>query len=349
MKNGLLSFLISKPGNIPSADYNRHWVVDKKHCHDAWLHWIITDRCNLNCLYCGRHDSLNKESGELPKINIPALIRSLDKANKIFKIRFTGGGEPFLVPNIVEACLEITKEHYVGFNTNLTCDNVQELADKIDPEKVANINASVHIKELEKHNLVERFIRNYLFCKRKGINIVVSFVAYPPIVDEVEKYRVFFKEKGIPINFSFFGGFYNGKEYPRSYTEKEIEQFDLNKIWMRRYYEFQGICNAGFNAGIVNPDGSIYPCFSMARETMGNIYDKIEFKKYLVICPVKYCGCQLKNIDPYLFKKALEKNLTMHRKIMPFANYFPKRIRNQLFRLRSLSRKFHCLRPNEVP
>jgi len=345
MKNGLLGFLISRPKDIPSADYCGHWVVDKKHCHDAWLHWNATNRCNFNCLYCFSHDDPQKKSGELPKINIPELIRSLDEANKVFKIRFTGGGEPFLVPNIVEACLEITKKHYVGFNTNLICDNVKDFAEKIDPERVANINASLHIKELEKYNLVERFVSNYLLCERKGINIVASSVAYPPLADEAEKYRIFFKEKGIPVNFSFFQGSFNGKEYPRSYTEKEIEQFGLSRLWLKKNYEYQGICNAGFNAGIVDPDGSIHPCFSMTKETLGNIYDKIEFKKHLVICPVKRCSCQLKNIDPYIFKKALEENLTLPGKIMPFAAYFSRRIRNQLFKLRIFCRKLNFFKP----
>lgn len=311
-----------------NTDYDGRWVIDKYHLHDAWLHWNLTERCNLNCAYCFSHNSPARGNAELPVINIPALIKTLDKTNKIFKVRFTGGGEPFLVPNIVEACVEITKKHYVGANTNLTCDNIQEFANRVDPEKVTNINASIHIKELERNNLIEKVIRNFLLCKAKGFNIVASVIAYPPLLHEAEKYINFFKEKGIKINFSFFIGMYNNKEYPKSHTEEEIKVFGLNRIWLERHYKYRGICNAGFNVGMVKPNGDLYPCNAYFFTKIGNVYKIINFKKRLVRCPLKYCTCPLKQLDPFLFKQALEESST--RKCSFWHRYFLTRTRGYL-------------------
>ena len=300
-------------------DYDGHWVLDRYHSHDAWLHWGVTSRCNLKCVYCISHDADNEAKELPPPINIPALLRTLDEANKTFKIRFTGG-EPFLIPNFVEACIKITEKHYIGINTNLACNNVEEFAEKVNPERVTNINASIHIKELERCNLIEKVIDNFLLCKKKGFNIVSSVVAYPPLLREIEKYKNFFNEKGIKLNFSFFIGEYNGKEYPKSYTDEEIEKFGLNKIWLKKYYQYRGICNAGYNVGMVNSSGDVQPCFYIA-ETMGNVYEKITFKKNLTMCPVKHCTCPVKQIDPYLFKRSLEENSTFFKKIIPIVKF----------------------------
>lgn len=312
---------MSPHDGFDDAGFEGHWVKDRAHCHEAWLHWNVTDRCNLNCAYCFNHDDPAKKESRLAPLDIEALMRTLDAAGKIFKIRFTGGGEPFLVPNIIEACEAITERHYVGFNTNLTCGNVKEFAGRIDPERVANINVSVHIKELERHGLVDRVIGHYALCKERGFTIVASVVAHPSLAADAERYRDFFETKGMPINFSFFVGTYNGKEYPRSYTAEEIKLFRLNSIWIRRHYEYRGVCNAGFNVGIVLPDGTVAPCFATTRETLGNVYSRIRFRKNLLVCPLKRCNCPLLQFDPYLYKKALKENSGAVKKLALLADW----------------------------
>ncbi len=278
-------------------------------------------RCNLDCAYCYISDRPLKKSGELRSIDILQLMRTLDATNKIFLIEFTGG-EPFLVPNIIEACMEITKKHYVGIVTNLTCDNIQEFAEKINPKRVYRIAMSMHIKELERHNLVEKVINNFLLCQRKGMNIDARIVAYPPLLNEAQEYRNFFKNKGIDIKFKIFHGKYNGKVYPKSYNDEEIEGFGFNRSEINKYYQYQGICNAGFNVGMVGPNGDIHLCNRNKSETTGNICKKIEFKKYLVMCPVRYCGYKFKQYQPYLFQIALEQNSTIFKKIVPIVHCF---------------------------
>ena len=58
---------------------------------------------------------------------------SINKTNKIFKIEFTGG-EPFLIPNIIEACEELTKKHYIEIISNFTSDRITEFCRVRSPE-----------------------------------------------------------------------------------------------------------------------------------------------------------------------------------------------------------------------
>ena len=144
---------------------------------DGWLHWMVTDRCNL---YCAYHDVPGKECAELSEINIPALMKTLDAVKKVFKMSFTGGGEPFLVPNIVEACVELTKKHYVSFSSNLTSGKIPDFCKRVSPKYVLYIIASLHIKELERLDLMDRYVSNFLLCKKKGLKSLPGKWHIPP-------------------------------------------------------------------------------------------------------------------------------------------------------------------------
>jgi len=281
---------------------------------DVWLNWHIASKCNLDCVYCFRNIAKQKSKKALPSppvflkkavfIKIPALIKTLDKTKKIFRIGFTGDGEPFLVPNIIKACIQITKRHFISFTTNLTTSNIKEFAEKINPEKVLVIAAAAHIKELERLNLLDRYVNNFIICQKKGFHIVAVEVAYPPLFNEVEKYRQFFREKGITIKFTPFEGVYKGKSYPSSYTPEEFRVFNLDPSLIKQFHQQGKLCNAGYNVGVVSSIGIIRPCHQI-HEEIGDIYNNIEFKDELVTCLFSFCGCPLKIWDSYLFERAI--------------------------------------------
>jgi len=251
--------------------------------------------------------------GKIRPIDIPALMRALAKTKKTFKISFTGG-EPFLIPNFVNAMQELSKKHYIHVITNLVTGDIKGFAERINPERVLSIHASLHIKELERLRIVDKFIGNFLLCRRKGFNINAFEIAYPPLLSEVEKYRFFFRKKGIDIYFSPFIGVYNGRCYPASYTAWEREVFGITKSDVIPYHQKGKICNAGYNVGVVSPTGDISVC-SQIGEKIGNIYEKIQFRSELTICPYDNCDCPLNFIDRYLFEKALEDKKVSFRRL----------------------------------
>ncbi len=298
-----------------------HNLRKKNQDYDAWLDWYPTYRCHLNCAYC--FENPLKKTEKISEINTSALIKTLSGTNKTFKIRFTGGGEPFLIPNIVEACEKITQSHFVCIVSNLISEKIHEFSEKIDPKRVLYISASLQIKELERLNLLNKYIYNFQLCKKSGFNIKATVVAYPPLLDEVKKYRKFFQEKGIPLKFYPYIGKSNGKIYPKSYTENELNKFGLD---IRNNYQKGKLCNVGCNVGVVNPHGYVSYCFSL-NKPMGNVYSKIKFKNKMLRCPFDFCTYPLNFYDINLFKKAIkETNLkimsSIYLKKYILRNYF---------------------------
>lgn len=273
--------------------------------YDVLLHWNVSDACNLNCSYC--FDT--HKSGRTAVIDIPGLLKTLDGTGKTFFVKFVGSGEPFAVPNFTEICAEITKKHYLGVNTNLICDGIDEFIDRIDAKKVNDIHASLHIKELERRNLTQAYINNFLKCREKGFNIEAYAVAHPPLMAEVKKHKKFFKEYGIDIKFSFFLGMHNGKKYPDSYSTEELSDPDMAFQRIEIHYPRRKTCNAGYNFFRVKPNGDITPCCN-TNKVAGNIYRNINFRKGLLTCSAKFCGCPLNEYYPGLFQKALSETRT---------------------------------------
>ncbi len=279
--------------------------------YDILLYWVINDVCNLQCVYCwnnqgqGNNQVIQKiDKTTVSKINCRSLKYALDKTHKIFLISLSGG-EPFLVSNILDVCVEITRKHFLRFNTNLVSGNIKEFTKRIEPQRVWDIEASCHIKELERHNLLDKYIDNFSLCKNKGFPIVAVERAYPPLLREVEKYREFFKKKGIELFFALFCGDCNGKHYPESYTNKELKIFGLADDLDIKMYRSKGkLCNAGYNVGVLSSNGNVTPCFKI-RDILGNIFDKIKLKKELIECPHELCGCPLNCYHRHLFERAL--------------------------------------------
>ena len=292
--------------------------------YDAWLHWNVTYRCTLDCTYCFFHGSayhgqpierghgskhhghaINRGHGvDTLSIDVPALIKALDRSGRTFRISFTGG-EPFMVPNLVDACTEITKKHCVSLLTNLVTGDIRGLAGRIDPDRVTGIIASLHIEELKQRGLLDRYSEQYALLKSANFPIVAAQVAYPPLLPEIEDYLDFFDSRDIQVTFVPFEGRYDGRYYPGAYTPHELRVFGLDQADLTAFKSRGIACNAGYNTGVVSPTGRIKPCFQ-SGETMGNIYESVTFKDTLTACTHDRCICPLYAYDPYLFEQAMK-------------------------------------------
>ena len=284
--------------------------MEKKLSYDVWLQWSLTDCCNLRCTYCisGINKGIPVGSSSLKKFDIPALLKTLSATGKTFLIGFTGGGEPFIVPNLVEACIAITEHHYIQFNTNLTLPAVRRLAEQVNPEKIKHIIASCHTQELKKKNLLNTYIKHYHLFKNKGVNVVASEVGYPGLLPEVASLRKEFSDKGVNISFGPYIGEFEGKTYPAAYSDEEIELLGLERENLVNYYAGHHPCNAGYNVAAVTMDGNIQPCSRVVGPSLGNIYSGIKFNASMTICPYERCGCPFYYFDPGLFEKAKQEN-----------------------------------------
>ena len=275
---------------------------ETKSKYDAWLHWHITNRCNLECEYC--FSLPHKPDNNIAPIDTEKLLATLSKTKKTFRIGFTGG-EPFLVPNFVEAASKITERHFLSVNTNLTLPAVADFAEEVNPDKVIFIHASFHFLELQKKKLIDKYIANFNLLKEKNFNVYAEEVAYPPHYERLEKDANKLRSLGINLRFGAFYGFIGKKRYPESYTNEEINRFNLPRSEIEKFKQKGVFCNAGFNVGVVFSKGQIKPCFQV-HEDLGNVYESINFNKNLLKCNAEYCGCPMNLYDLYLYKKALK-------------------------------------------
>lgn len=277
--------------------------------YDIAFHWNVTNTCNFNCPQCAGN-AVKLEGAYAPEtMDIPALKRFLKKLDRTAEFIFTGG-EPLLVKNIIDAFTVITKKHYLALITNLSSPRVKELAKKVKSERVAFIKASAHLLELERLQLFDQFFTNYHLLKENGFTVHIAEVAYPFILDKVEFYKKKFEEQGINLEFQAFRGTWRQKSYPEAYSEDERRIFNLDKeiqVYRTDIYHHQGEwCNAGFNVAIIDPQGKIFPCF-MIFEKLGSIHEGMNFHDALMKCPLDYCDCPVKVMDPDLFDKAFQK------------------------------------------
>jgi len=268
--------------------------------YGAQFWWLTSDFCNLECTYCA--NSLIDKRAEIPTIDIDKLLHSLKVINRTCRFVFTGG-EPFLVPNFVEACTVLSKEHYLLVISNFTSNKVKEFADKISPEKAA-ILGSLHIKELERTKLLDRFIENYFYLQARGFSLTLQAVAYPELLSEAVGYKKFFADKGIFFDFVPFSGFCNDKEYPKAYKSRDIKTFGIKDVFLKRYKRKPGLCNAGYNSFVITPNGDVNNCFGLMNKC-GHIYDQVPTFRELTKCNHKVCECCTSLIDKPLFELAV--------------------------------------------
>lgn len=271
--------------------------------YDVWLHWMVADQCNLSCAYCS-----SPRRGEKSRaIDTTALSTTLRSTGKTFHISFVGGGEPFLVPNFIDACAELARDHYVSVVTNLTSARVAEFARRVAPERVVSILASLHAKELERLSFEDRFIENFLMCRDRGFSIAACEVAYPALQEEIPRIRDLFGARGIEVQFNHFTGNHAGKRYPESYTDAELTAFGLDRGRIDRSRQQGTACNAGYNVALVRADGAIQSCYHV-KDRLGNVYREIKLRSSLIRCPFRYCSCPLNLFDPVLYERALRED-----------------------------------------
>jgi len=284
------------------------------------IFWTISDLCNFHCSYCYR-DKTAEQYYATKKYTVGYIADCFNKTGKSWLI-LLAGGEPFLMPRFLPLVKELTKQHHIQISSNLCSDDVFEFPDYAPPEKVMVIGASLHVEQREKVDPgFENFIEKYHFLEQKGYRVLVNYVAWPPLLNRIEKDFAYLKSRGVNnvTAFTFLGN-WNGKYYPDSYTEEEIAMITRLSVFngeediLRRRTKYKGIpCEAGYKYFSMDIRGNITQCNSI-KTGYGNLFDD-SFKPDLTNkkCIAEEC------IDTYMGE------FLLHRK-----EHFGIRIRNYL-------------------
>jgi len=212
------------------------------------------------------------------------------------------GGEPFLYPNFVLLCKELTKFTNIYINTNLSTMNVFEFADKINPDKVKELHVSLHVGQRKS---VGKLVDKIHYLQSKGFTVYVSQVMHPTLLSDFYLWRKLLLREGINLNPKVFEGEYKFREYPNAYTKEEREYIlgvshQCGKSERQSHFRSMvhgqlswedHICSYGYDGMIVKYNGDAYRCHGCS-EYLGNIYGVIELHKQPERCTMCICKCE---------------------------------------------------------
>ena len=194
IQNGFLSY--SK--TPPEADWMNEIydvnLIDKYPFNDIYI--SLTDKCNLNCIYCfnknERHKRINKKSNSTAsKDKFVNLLREFKNMHGN-KVIFTGG-EPTLNTDLIDLCYEAKRigleTHFITNGILLNSINIEELSECVDGFTISL--DSIVEKELEtlwgnpdsdiKNTIFAAFEKiNEFSLKTKKLNITIK-----PIVSAI--------------------------------------------------------------------------------------------------------------------------------------------------------------------
>lgn len=249
--------------------------------------WMITVQCNFKCPYC----SIWKNPS-YTAIDRTKALENLKKTGRSWVIHFTGG-EPLLVPDIVDFCKDLSQDFMISLDTNLSIKRrVQEFVDTINPQRVMTFHVSCHILELERLNLVSTFIENIRLLQSSGIErITVVYVLYPPLINRFENDYQKFLDSGIRLNATPFSGEYGGKSYPQSYDDRSRNLLEQYGFPLTGGIFSKGLrCRAGYSLISIQHDGTINRCRADKRN-LGHIEGGFNLFQEPSPCSVEVCPC----------------------------------------------------------
>lgn len=256
------------------------------------LSWQLNNNCNFKCIYC--FPPSDNDADCVGKVNIDSAIKTIRSTKVDWQIHLTGG-EPFLYPGFVDLCKKLTKSYSIRVLTNFSIrKEVHRFMECIPPEKVDLVYISLHILEREKLKQVDSFIKDVLLLEQKGYRYRVMYIMYPPLFERFEKDYVFFKKKGIIIFPKVFKGEYSGKRYPYAYTSEET---NMIKKYNARYLSSDSVfsrnldCSAGKDMIRIWPNGDVSRCVNDRKNILGNINYEIILSKKNKPCRVNTCSC----------------------------------------------------------
>lgn len=224
------------------------------------------------------------------------------------------GGEPMLYPNFIELVALLKPYHPIHISTNLSNKYTRQFAEKVTPENIISINASLHIGHHTESSL-SKFIDNYLLYRSKGFKVLVTYVTYPPLFDRMESDFEYLYSKGIEhIHALTFQGVFEGKQYPASYTyeqRKLIHKYTIDRTEMFVTLDktnFQNIkCRAGKDYFFMDIQGNMFRCGTLeGKVPYGNLFENTFVPgEEATPCPVCRCNDSCHGITSLIEQPAI--------------------------------------------
>jgi lysophospholipase L1-like esterase/MoaA/NifB/PqqE/SkfB family radical SAM enzyme len=235
--------------------------------------------CPYECEYCYVASDINKGyyfQGDIRDWHI-AFKNTFGSEKLIFYLSF---GEPMAAKNFYDVLDMIAKEpNWEGHMTSNLCMPLDKLVKhRLVKEGRFHINASFHPTQTSS----DRFLKKLLLLREYGIECPVIFVMWPPLLKDFERYFEVFNKHNFLIHVRRFRGWYDGKFYPRAYTDAQRKfiakycddatiKYMLNDLeldnGLKRKLSYQGMFYV-----LVNEKGDIWTSPDSKDKCLGNIF-----------------------------------------------------------------------------
>ena len=254
------------------------------------LRITLTNRCNVNCLYC-HHDGMVKSKDEMTADELHTICKIAKKIG-VRKIRLSGG-EPLLKKDIVEIVERIASLGFKDISMTTNGILLEKYAQALKDAGLDRVNVSLDTLDRETFEFITK--KDYLEDAKKGILKAVEVGLYPVKInmvimkdinqDEIDDMFEFCKENDIVLQLIELIESENcdedkfSKDYHYNLDDIEKELADIaddvrEREFMqgrKKYYIDGGeievvkpVDNAKFCAKCsrlrITPDGKIKPC-----------------------------------------------------------------------------------------
>jgi MoaA/NifB/PqqE/SkfB family radical SAM enzyme len=263
--------------------------------YDIEADFILLRTCNYRCDYCFVPGA---RLGEKIVVHAPpaAWSAAFDRTGRTWMIHITGG-EPTLYPEFAELAALLSRRHYLSLNSNLTGRELAGFAERVDPARVALINAGYHPAERHARRGEDLFLRNAALLRERGFPVMISVVATPEVLADYDSIVAAVAPTGLAPMPKALHGMYRGARHPAAYSDDDRREFRRRSLAAEQGYpnlfEPEGLhpsidltrdrahldrrvqyvgkpCAAGRDLVRIDPDGSVHRC-AIKGPAMGNL------------------------------------------------------------------------------
>lgn len=144
------------------------------------LRITLTNRCNVNCLYC-HHDGMVKSKDEMTADELYTICKIAKKIG-VRKIRLSGG-EPLLKKDIVEIVSKIASLGFKDISMTTNGILLEKYAQDLKDAGLDRVNVSLDTLDRKTFELITK--KDYLEDAKKGILKAVEVGLYPVKINMV--------------------------------------------------------------------------------------------------------------------------------------------------------------------
>ena len=156
------------------------FVKDKYERPIVSLRITITNRCNVNCLYC-HHDGMVRSKDEMTADELYTICK-VAKNIGVKKIRISGG-EPLIRKDIVEIIEKIASLDFKDISITTNGTYLEKYAEGLKAAGLDRVNVSLDTLNRETYEFITK--KDYLEDAKKGILKAVEVGLYPVKINMV--------------------------------------------------------------------------------------------------------------------------------------------------------------------